>query len=404
MSAHQLHRNPPFRAEHLGSLLRPQDLLDKRTAVHKGEARAEELKPAEDAAINDIVKKQQEWGFRGISDGEYRRHMFWGSFFPGLDGMKEVQNPSLDMFRTYVPDMAAFLETNHIPGETVICTGKIAHTGKSTYVDQVEYLKTLLPQERWGEIKLTLAAPNWYHLRYREGQAYPADVYASDDEYFADIAKAYQTELDILYKAGLRNVQYDDPNLAYFCSEKMLDGWKADERNKYGTDELLDKYIKLYNDCVSKAPADMHIGIHLCRGNFVGSRHFSEGGYDRIATKLFQELNMSTYYLEYDTARAGGFEPLAHLPTHKNVILGIVTSKFPELEDKDEMKKRVYAAADVVAKGSGQTREEALGRLGVSPQCGFASHAQGNLIDREGMARKMQLVRQVADEVWPGEA
>lgn len=147
--------------------------------------------------------------------------MFWGTFFPGLDGMKEVQQPSLDMFRTYVPDMAAFLETNHIPGETVICTGKIRHTGQSTYVDQVEYLKTLLPKERWGEIKLTLAAPNWYHLRYREGQAYPADVYSSDEEYFGDIAKAYQTELDILYKAGLRNVQYDDPNLA--CEWLLLE-------------------------------------------------------------------------------------------------------------------------------------------------------------------------------------
>ncbi|EKG20409.1 hypothetical protein MPH_02335 [Macrophomina phaseolina MS6] len=143
--------------------------------------------------------------------------MFWGTFFPGLEGMKQVQNPSIDMFRTYVPDMAAFLETNHVPGETVVCTGKIKHTGKSTYVDQVEYLKTLVPKERWGNIKLTLAAPNWYHLRYREGQAYPTDVYDNDDEYFADIAKAYQVELDILYKAGLRNVQYDDPNLACEC-------------------------------------------------------------------------------------------------------------------------------------------------------------------------------------------
>ncbi|KAL0254653.1 hypothetical protein SLS55_010133 [Diplodia seriata] len=398
-----LHRNPPFRAEHLGSLLRPKDLLDKKAEVQEGKAQAADLKPLEDAAIKDIVAKQQEWGYRALSDGEYRRHMFWGSFFPGLDGMKEVQQPSLDMFRTYVPDMAAFLETNHVPGETVICTGKIRHTGQSTYVDQVEYLKTLLPKERWGEIKLTLAAPNWYHLRYREGQAYPADVYSSDEEYFADIAKAYQTELDILYKAGLRNVQYDDPNLAYFCSEKMLQGWKEDGRNKYSADELLDVYIKLYNDCISKAPADMHVGIHLCRGNFIGSRHFAEGAYDRIATKLFRDLNMQTYYLEYDTPRAGGFAPLAELPANKNVILGVVTSKFPEMEDKEEMKRRIYEAADVMAKGAGQSKEEALNRIGVSPQCGFASHASGNLIDHEGMAKKLKLVRQIADEVWPGQ-
>jgi methionine synthase II (cobalamin-independent) len=151
----------------------------------------------------------------------------------------------------------------------------------------------------------------------------------------------------------------------------------------------------------------MHIGIHLCRGNFVNSRHFSEGGYDRIATQLFQNLNVHTYYLEYDTPRAGGFAPLKHLPTNKNVILGVITSKFPELEDKEEMKKRIYEAADVVAEGAGAKgeggRKEALKRLGVSPQCGFASHAEGNLIDIEGMKRKLKLVREIADEVWPGE-
>lgn len=329
--------------------------------------------------------------------------MFWGTFWPTLDGMKEVQNPPLDTFRTYVPDIAAFLESGHQPGESVYCVGKIKHTEESTYVSQVEYLKTLLPKERWGDIKLTLAAPNWYHLRYVDGKAYPKDVYANDKEYFADVAKAYQVELDILYKAGLRNVQFDDPNLAYFCSDKMLGGWKEDKSNSVSADELFDLYIQLYNDCISRAPSDMHIGVHLCRGNFVNSRHFSEGGYDRIATKLFQQLNVHTYYLEYDTPRAGGFEPLAHLPKNKNVILGVVTSKFPELEDKEELKRRIYAAAEVMAKGQGESKEDALKRCGVSPQCGFASHAEGNLIDIEGMKKKLQLVREVADEVWPGE-
>ncbi|KAK8162346.1 hypothetical protein IWX90DRAFT_240718 [Phyllosticta citrichinensis] len=403
MSATKEHHQPPFRAEHLGSLLRPKELLEKRQAVHDGKLKPEALKPVEDASIKQAVEKQIELGFRAVTDGEYTRHMFWGSFWPTLEGMKEVQQPSLDMFRTYVPDMAAFLETNHVPGETVICVGKIRHTGKSSYISQVEHLKTLVPEERWGDIKLTLAAPNWYHLRYREGQAYPTDVYSSDAEYFADIAKAYQTELDILYKAGVRNVQYDDPNLAYFCSDKMLDGWKNDSRNKHTADETLDAYIKLYNDCIAKVPADMHIGIHLCRGNFVGSRHFAEGAYDRIATKLFQTLNASTYYLEYDTPRAGGFAPLAALPAHKNAVLGVITSKFPQLEDKDEMKRRVYEAADVVAQGRGQTRDQALKSLGVSPQCGFASHEEGNLIDWAGMWKKLQLIRQIADEIWPGE-
>jgi methionine synthase II (cobalamin-independent) len=140
--------------------------------------------------------------------------MFWGTFFPALDGMEEIFNPPLEVFRQYVPDIAAFLESGHKPGESVICTGKIRHSGQSTYVDQFEFLKTLIPKERWGEIKLTLAAPNWYHLRYLEGKAYPTQVYSNDEEYFGDIAKAYQVELQILYDAGCRNVQYDDPNLA----------------------------------------------------------------------------------------------------------------------------------------------------------------------------------------------
>lgn len=140
--------------------------------------------------------------------------MFWGTFFPSLNGMKEMYGPDPKIFREYVPDIAAFLEEEKEPGESVICEGKISHTGKSSYIAQLEYLKTITPKERHGDIKLTLAAPNWYHLRYKEGMAYPKSVYASDDEYFADIAKAYQTELRILYDAGLRNAQVDDPNLA----------------------------------------------------------------------------------------------------------------------------------------------------------------------------------------------
>ena len=167
---------------------------------------------------------------------------------------------------------------------------------------------------------------------------------------------------------------------------------------------LLDSYIGLYNDCLSARPSDLHVGLHLCRGNFAYSRHFSEGGYDRIATKLFNEMvNVDTYFLEYDTERAGGFEPLAQLPAHKNVIVGVITSKFPELEDLGQMKDRVLKAAEFVGKGAGQTKEDALKRMGVSPQCGFASHHLGNSVTREDMINKLNLVRKLADEIWPGE-
>ena len=188
-----------------------------------------------------------------------------------------------------------------------------------------------------------------------------------------------------------------------FCSESMLAGWKQDKQNTKTTEEVLDDYIKLYNDCISKRPADLHVGVHICRGNFVNSRHFSEGGYDRIAKKLFQDLNVDTYYLEYDTPRSGGFEPLKSFPKNKNVILGVITSKFPKLEDVKEMRKKVYQAADIVAEGNNETREEALKRIGVSPQCGFASHSSGNALGRNDMAAKLKLVRHLADSIWPGE-
>ena len=208
-----LRHNPPFRAEHLGSLLRTDKLLDTRHAWEAGKGTEADLKTVEDQDIRDIVKTQLDLGFHGITDGEYRRHMFWGSFWPGLEGMTEVAEPDADIFRMYIPDIAAFTEAGYKPGETVICTGKIKHKG-STYTDQFDYLKSCVPAEKAGELKLTLAAPNWYHLRYKQGKAYPTDVYKNDDEYFSDIAKAYQAELKILYDHGLRNVQFDDPNLA----------------------------------------------------------------------------------------------------------------------------------------------------------------------------------------------
>jgi len=182
----------------------------------------------------------------------------------------------------------------------------------------------------------------------------------------------------------------------------MLEGWAADKGNDKTSDGMFDAYIKFYNECF-KRPHDMHVGIHLCRGNYMGSRHFSEGAYDAIAKKMFNDLDVDTYYLEYDTPRAGGFEPLKELPKNKNVILGVITSKFAELEDKDEMIARVNQAADFIAKGNGESREEALQRVGVSPQCGFASHAEGNSLSHDDMKKKLQLVRSIADQVWPGQ-
>lgn len=183
----------------------------------------------------------------------------------------------------------------------------------------------------------------------------------------------------------------------------MIDGWAADSANKCTLGELFDLYIQAYNDCVSAHADKIHFGLHLCRGNFRGSRHFAEGSYDRIAAKLFRELNVHTYYLEYDTERSGGFECLAHLPKEKRVVLGIVTSKFAQLEDKGEMEGRVREAARFMSQGSGESVEDAMQRISVSPQCGFASHEEGNSIDWDGMVGKLRLVRRIADDMWPGE-
>lgn len=185
-----------------------------------------------------------------------------------------------------------------------------------------------------------------------------------------------------------------------FCSQKFREGWAEDKDNIGEVDDLLDAYIKLYNDSIAKLPSDMHTGVHLCRGNFIGGRHFSEGSYDIIAKKLFQNLHVNTFYLEYDTQRAGGFEPLKYLPKDKNVVVGVISTKLPGLEDKDEVKRRIHQAADFVAEGSGQTREEALKRISVSPQCGFSTHESGYPLSIDEEKAKLKLVRDIADEIW----
>lgn len=395
MSAPKL--NPPFKAEHLGSFLRPDYLLAARKQFDKKELSASELKELEDKAIAEVVKMQKEVGLKGLTDGEYRRHMFYDGFFEHLEGFTEVDTPPREIFKLYVPDIAAFLAENTKPAATTLCTGKVKHV-KSGYLPQFEELKKFVDPEDIPNIKMTMAAPEWFHLRHGQ-HAYSKDVYSNDEEHFNDIAVAYRTELEILYKAGVRNVQIDDPLLAYFCDESMLKGMKADGEDPAGR---LDAYIRLYNNCLRDRATncpDLVVGLHLCRGNFRHSIHFSEGGYEHIAVKLFNEINVDVYYLEYDTERAGSFEALKHLPKNKSVVLGLITSKFPELENIDELQKRVREAAKFIASGSGETEDEAMKRICVSPQCGFASHEEGNLLSHEDMRKKLALVVELSQKL-----
>jgi methionine synthase II (cobalamin-independent) len=395
-------RGPPFRAEHMGSLLRPPALLAIRQAIRTQNLTpaAAGLPAAEAAAVAQVVNTQLDLGFKAVTSGEYPRTRFWGLFWDELEGTTQLQDADASMFRLYHPDVVSLIEKDRkvMPGDSVIAGAKLRHAGTKSNLHELRLVQAAVSEAEWGNIKLTMITPAWFHMRYKQGKAYAETAYLNDAEYFKDVAKVYQRELEVLYEAGLRNVQFDDPGLAYFCSDQFRKGWQEDTDNIGTVDELLDAYIALYNDCISKSK--MHTGVHLCRGNFIGGRHFAEGAYDIIATKLFTDLNVNTFYLEYDTARAGGFEPLKYLPKNKNVIVGVISTKLPALEDKDEVKRRIYQAADFVAEGSGQTREEALQRMGVSPQCGFSTHEEGYPLNEEDQRKKLALVRQVADEVW----
>ncbi|GJC99172.1 5-methyltetrahydropteroyltriglutamate-homocysteine methyltransferase [Colletotrichum higginsianum] len=388
----KLHQAPPFRAEHMGSLLRPQKLLDIREGKIRDQGLSEEeagLPAVEKESVAEVVQLQRDLGIKGVTSGEFNRTRFWGLMWDEFEGTTRLQDAEASMFRLYHPDVVSLIEKDRkvMPGDS-----------SKSNLHELRLVQAALPKEEWKNIKLTMITPAWFHMRYKQGRAYTKDAYANDADYFSDVAKVYQAELQQLYDAGLRNVQFDDPGMAYFCSQKFRQGWEEDKDNDGTVEDLLDAYIKLYNDTVSKLPEDMHTGIHLCRGNFIGGRHFAEGSYDIIAKKLFQNLNVNTFYLEYDTERSGGFEPLQFLPRTR-----MSSTKVSKLEDKEEMKARVLKAAEFVAKGSGETKEEALKRICVSPQCGFSTHESGYPLSLEDEKNKLSLIRDIADEIW-GEA
>jgi len=388
-------QNPPFRVEHIGSLLRPAYLLEARKKFDKREITQEQLRALEDRTIVDAVNMQREVGIKSITDGEYRRHLFFNGFFEYLEGFEAVHNPSKDIFKLYIPVVQALFAMNTKLATAMLCTGKIRWV-KSGYVPQFDVLKKLVHPDEVKNIKMTVVSPDWLHMRHGE-HAFKPEVYADREDYFNGISIAYQQEMQALYAAGCRNVQIDGPTLTFFCNVSVLKGMRDEGTDP---DALLDAYIRLYNNSLAMRPRDMTVGVHLCRGNNAGSVHFSEGGYDAVAVKLFNDLNVDCYYLEYDTERAGTLEPLKYLPKHKSVVLGIITSKFPELEDKADLRERVFEAARIMASGTGETVNEALERISVSPQCGFASHEDGNLLTMDDMKRKLQLVKELADGIW----
>jgi len=365
---------PPFRADHVGSFLRPKFLLDAREQFGTGAIDAAQLRRVEDEAIRDIVKFQEDLGLRGITDGEYRRTYFHIDFLTQLQGVETHGG-------IHVKFHSAKGEVDFEPPVMQV-TGKVRHDRPIQRAD-FEFLRSVTSRTP----KVSIPSPTMLHFRGGRN-AISNDAYPDLEQFYADVAAGYADELQSLGNAGCTYVQLDDTNLAYLCDEKMREGarQRGDDPN-----ELPRRYARLINAFIERGTAGMTICVHLCRGNFK-SAWAAEGGYEPVAEVLFNELAVDGYFLEYDDPRSGDFAPLRHVPKDKTVVLGLVSTKIGQLESKDTLKRRIDEAAKLVP----------MEQLCLSPQCGFSSTVHGNDIAVESQAAKLRLVIETAREVWGG--
>ena len=365
-------QKPPFRADHVGSFLRPKKLLDAREQHKAGTLSASALRAVEDEAIREIVRFQEDLGLRGITDGEFRRTYFHIDFLTRLSGVTTKGGINVSFH-------SASGNVDFAPPVMQV-TGKVRHDVPIQRAD-FEFLRSVTKRTP----KVTIPSPTMLHFRGGRG-AISSDAYPDLDAFYADVALAYRAEIADLAAAGCTYLQLDDTNLAYLCDEKMRDG--ARQRGD-DPDELPRRYARLINAAIEGRPANMTVCVHLCRGNFK-SAWAAEGGYEPVAQVLFNELAVDGYFLEYDDARSGDFAPLSHVPKGKTVVLGLVSTKVGQLESKDDLKRRVDAAAKLVP----------LEQLCLSPQCGFSSTVHGNDIAIESQTAKLRLVVETAREIW----
>ena len=363
---------PPFRADHVGSFLRPAYLLAAREALKRGELTAEGLRAVEDRAIREVVQLQQGLGLRGITDGEYRRTFFHVDFLTQLEGVAEKGGMPVKFHK-------AGGEIDYAPPVMQV-TGKVRHSHSIQRRD-FEFLRSVTERTP----KVTIPSPTMLHFRGGRG-AISQDAYPQLDAFYADVAAAYGQEVNDLAAAGCTYLQLDDTNLAYLCDARQREAARARGDDP---DELPLRYARLINAAIAGRPAGMTVCIHLCRGNFRSS-WAAEGGYEPVARVLFNELNVDGYFLEYDDARSGDFTPLRHVPRGKKVVLGLVTTKLNTLESVDELRRRIDEAARIVP----------LEQLCLSPQCGFSSTVHGNDVAVEMQSRKLALVVDTARAVW----
>ena len=361
---------PPFRADHIGSLLRPDSVKDAFAKHAAGEIDDAALKAAEDAAIIEAVRMQEEAGLHAITDGEFRRIIYWGHFPKAVSGFTEMEAvlPFKDK------------DGNTMTYTTAVVNGKLKRE-KGIVTEDYLYVKSLTRETP----KCTLPSPcSQHYFRWREGvseQAYPDPA-----EFDADVAEVYRAELRELAGLGARYLQLDDVSMPLLCDARLREQVK--ERG-YDADELVDRYIAMNNAALVGRPDALTVGMHLCRGNNQG-KWLGEGGYEFVAEKIFGSLNIDFFCLEYDSPRAGSFEPLRFMPEDRTVVLGLVCSKTPALESEDALCRRIDEASRFVP----------LERLCLSPQCGFASTAPGNPLTTEDQRRKLDLLVRVARRVW----
>ena len=361
---------PPFRADHVGSILRSAAIKDARAGHEKGAVSAAQLKEVEDREIDKIIAKQEAIGLKVATDGEYRRSWWHFDFFGLLQGVE-----------IYELDHGIQFQGVQTKPRSIRVNGKIGF-GHHPMLDHFKYLKAhtrVVP-------KMCIPSPTVLHFRL-EPNAVTASAYPNRDAIFDDLAKAYQYAVRAFYDAGCRYLQFDDTAWAYLCSQVEMQ--KARDRG-LDVDHLQDTYTRCINKALEAKPADMVITTHVCRGNF-RSTFISSGGYEPVAQNLLAKCNYDGYFLEYDSDRAGGFEPLRFLPKgDKVVVLGLVTSKFGTLEKKDDIKRRIDEATKYVA----------LDQLALSPQCGFASTEEGNVLADDEQWAKLKMIVDLADEVW----
>ncbi len=367
--------HPPFRADHVGSLLRPRRVLEARERAARKALTQEQLREMEDEAITEVVRRQESIGLRSVTDGEFRRTYFHIDFLEKLQGVSISRDRVAPKYHRRDGDL-------HVAPSRVGVTGRIKHV-RAIQVDAFSYLKSVATTTP----KVTMPSPTMVHFRGGR-KAIDADVYPRMDEFFADLAQAYRDEMTALYAAGCRYVQLDDTNLAYLCDPTLRAQALARGEDP---DQLPHAYASLINAAIDGLPDDLTIAIHLCRGNY-RSAWVSEGGYEPVADVLFNELHVHTYFLEYDDERSGDFAPLRFVPKNKTIVLGLVSSKTAAMEQPRDLWERLDEAARYVP----------LDQLCLSPQCGFASTVHGNAITEADQWAKLELVINTSRQVWSG--